>query len=134
MMDATLIALNADTGESCKSFGENGVVGLTHGMAMKKRGFLMPTSPPTVSQHMLVMAASVTDNDSTDEPSGVIRGFDPVTGKLLWNWDAARPDETGTIGTGQTYVNNSPNSWGVSSVDEKLGMVYIPMGNETPDT
>jgi quinoprotein glucose dehydrogenase len=80
------------------------------------------------------MAASVTDNDSTDEPSGVIRGFDPVTGKLMWNWDAARPDETNPIGTGQTYVNNSPNSWGVSSVDEKLGMVYIPMGNETPDT
>ncbi|MDQ2823814.1 MAG: membrane-bound PQQ-dependent dehydrogenase, glucose/quinate/shikimate family [Pseudomonadota bacterium] len=133
-MDATLIALNADTGAACKSFGENGVVGLTHGMAMKKRGFLMPTSPPNVSQHMLVMAASVTDNDSTDEPSGVIRGFDPVTGKLLWNWDAARPDETNPIGEGQTYVNNSPNSWGVSSVDEKLGMVYIPMGNETPDT
>ncbi|WP_332875735.1 membrane-bound PQQ-dependent dehydrogenase, glucose/quinate/shikimate family [Massilia sp. S19_KUP03_FR1] len=133
-MDATLIALNADTGVPCKTFGDNGVVGLTHGMAMKKRGFLMPTSPPTVSRHMLVMAASVTDNDSTDEPSGVIRGFDPVTGKLLWNWDAARPDETAPIGTGQTYVNNSPNSWGVSSVDEKLGMVYIPMGNETPDT
>jgi quinoprotein glucose dehydrogenase len=133
-MDATLIALNADTGAPCKSFGENGVVGLTHGMAMTKRGFLMPTSPPAVSQHMLVMAASVTDNDSTDEPSGVIRGFDPVTGKLMWNWDAARPDETNPIGTGQTYVNNSPNSWGVSSVDEKLGMVYIPMGNETPDT
>ena len=133
-MDATLIALNADTGEPCKSFGDNGVVGLTHGMAMTKRGFLMPTSPPAVSQHMLVMAASVTDNDSTDEPSGVIRGFDPVTGKLVWNWDAARPDETNPIGTGQTYVNNSPNSWGVSSVDEKLGMVYIPMGNETPDT
>jgi quinoprotein glucose dehydrogenase len=133
-MDATLIAINADTGVPCKTFGENGVVGLYHGMAMKKRGFLMPTSPPVVSQHMLVMAASVTDNDSTDEPSGVIRGYDPVTGKLVWNWDAARPDETNPIGTGQTYVNNSPNSWGVSSVDEKLGMVYIPMGNETPDT
>jgi quinoprotein glucose dehydrogenase len=133
-MDATLIALNADTGAPCKSFGDNGVVGLYHGMAMKKRGFLMPTSPPTVSQHMLVMAASVTDNDSIDEPSGVIRGFDPVTGKLVWNWDAANPDETNPIGTGKTYVNNSPNSWGVSSVDEKLGMVYIPMGNQTPDT
>ena len=133
-MDATLIALNADTGAPCKTFGENGVVGLTHGMAMKKRGFLMPTSPPAVSQHMLVMAASVTDNDSNDEPSGVIRGFDPVSGKLVWNWDAARPDDTNPIGTGQTYTNNSPNSWGVSSVDEKLGMVYIPMGNQTPDT
>lgn len=133
-MDATLIAVNADTGAPCKSFGENGVIGLYHGMAMKKRGFLMPTSPPAVSQHMLVMAASVTDNDSTDEPSGVIRGFDPVTGKLMWNWDAGNPADTAPLADGKTYVRNSPNSWGVSSVDEKLGMVYIPMGNETPDT
>ena len=133
-MDATLIAVNADTGEACKSFGENGVIGLYHGMAMKKRGFLMPTSPPALSQKMIVMAASVTDNDSTEEPSGVIRGYDPVTGKLMWNWDASKPDATEPIVAGQTYTNNSPNSWGVSSVDEKLGMVYIPMGNETPDT
>ncbi|WP_219117696.1 membrane-bound PQQ-dependent dehydrogenase, glucose/quinate/shikimate family [Janthinobacterium sp. UMAB-56] len=133
-MDATLIAVNADTGEACKSFGDNGVIGLYHGMGMKKRGFLMPTSPPAVAQNVVVMAASVTDNFSTEEPSGVIRGYDPVTGKLMWNWDASNPDDTAPIADGKTYTNNSPNSWGVSSVDEKLGMVYIPMGNETPDT
>ncbi|MCC7596421.1 membrane-bound PQQ-dependent dehydrogenase, glucose/quinate/shikimate family [Janthinobacterium sp. FW305-129] len=133
-MDATLIAVNADTGEACKSFGENGVIGLYHGMGMKKRGFLMPTSPPAVAQNVVVMAASVTDNFSTEEPSGVIRGYDPVTGKLMWNWDASNPDDTAPIADGKTYTNNSPNSWGVSSVDEKLGMVYVPMGNETPDT
>lgn len=133
-MDATLIAVNADTGEACKSFGENGVIGLYHGMAMKKRGFLMPTSPPAVAQNVVVMAASVTDNFSTEEPSGVIRGYDPVTGKLMWNWDASNPDDTAPIADGKTYTNNSPNSWGVSSIDEKLGMVYVPMGNETPDT
>ena len=133
-MDATLIAVNADTGVACKSFGENGVIGLYHGMGMKKRGFLMPTSPPAVAQNVVVMAASVTDNFSTEEPSGVIRGYDPVTGKLMWNWDASNPDDTAPIAEGKTYTNNSPNSWGVSSVDEKLGMVYIPMGNETPDT
>jgi len=133
-MDGTLIAVNADTGESCKSFGNNGTVDLYQGHPVKKRGMLMPTSPPTVSRNMLVMDASVTDNESTDEPSGVIRGYDPVTGKLVWNWDPARPDETNPLTQGQTYVRNSPNSWSVSSVDEKLGMVYIPMGNETPDT
>src|SRR5471032_1841482 len=111
-MDATLIAVNADTGESCKIFGENGVIGLYHGMGMKKRGFLMPTSPPAVSQKMVVMAASVTDNDSTDEPSGVIRGYDPVTGKLVWNWDASNPDDTEPIADGKTYTNKSPDTWG----------------------
>jgi quinoprotein glucose dehydrogenase len=133
-MDATLIALDADTGELCKSFGNQGVIGLYHGMDAKKRGQLMPTSPAAISQHVLVIAASVTDNDSTDEPSGVIRGYDTITGKLLWAWDAARPDGSAPLPEGSHYVNNSPNSWGVSSVDEKLGMVYVPMGNQTPDT
>ncbi|MGK5080421.1 membrane-bound PQQ-dependent dehydrogenase, glucose/quinate/shikimate family [Janthinobacterium sp. HLX7-2] len=133
-MDGTMIAVNADTGESCKSFGTNGVVNLYKNMAMAKRGFLMPTSPPAVSQHMAVIAASVTDNHSTEEPSGVIRGYDPVTGKLMWNWDPATPEDTAPFPEGKNYTNNSPNSWGVASIDEKLGMVYIPMGNETPDT
>ncbi|WP_230492148.1 MULTISPECIES: membrane-bound PQQ-dependent dehydrogenase, glucose/quinate/shikimate family [unclassified Janthinobacterium] len=133
-MDGTMIAVNADTGESCKSFGHNGVVNLYKNMAMIKRGFLMPTSPPAVSQKMAVIAASVTDNHSTEEPSGVIRGYDPVTGKLMWNWDPATPEDTKPFPEGKNYTNNSPNSWGVASIDEKLGMVYIPMGNETPDT
>ncbi|WP_425252033.1 membrane-bound PQQ-dependent dehydrogenase, glucose/quinate/shikimate family [Janthinobacterium sp. NFX145] len=133
-MDGTMIAVNADTGESCKSFGNNGVVNLYKNMAMIKRGFLMPTSPPAVSQKMAVIAASVTDNHSTEEPSGVIRGYDPVTGKLIWNWDPATPEDTAPFPEGKNYTNNSPNSWGVASIDEKLGMVYIPMGNETPDT
>ncbi len=133
-MDGTMIAVNADTGESCKSFGTNGVVNLYKNMAMIKRGFLMPTSPPAVAQNVAVIAASVTDNHSTEEPSGVIRGYDPVTGKLLWNWDPATPEDTAPFPEGKNYTNNSPNSWGVASIDEKLGMVYIPMGNETPDT
>ncbi len=133
-MDGTMIAVNADTGESCKSFGNNGVVNLYKNMAMIKRGFLMPTSPPAVAQNVAVIAASVTDNHSTEEPSGVIRGYDPVTGKLLWNWDPATPEDTAPFPEGKNYTNNSPNSWGVASIDEKLGMVYIPMGNETPDT
>ena len=133
-MDGTMIAVNADTGESCRSFGNNGVVNLYKNMAMAKRGFLMPTSPPAVSQKMAVIAASVTDNHSTEEPSGVIRGYDPVTGKLMWNWDPATPEDTEPFPEGKNYTNNSPNSWGVASIDEKLSMVYIPMGNETPDT
>ena len=57
-----------------------------------------------------------------------------MTGKLLWAWDPARPDQSAPLKDGEHYVNNSPNSWGVSSVDEKLGLAYIPMGNQTPDT
>jgi quinoprotein glucose dehydrogenase len=131
--DATIVAINADTGQPCDSFGDHGVIGLNENQPMKQRGFLNPTSPPVATRHVLIVSASVIDNDSTREPSGVIRGYDIDTGKLLWNWDASNPASTSPLGPGQTYVHNSPNSWGVSSVDEKLGLVYIPMGNQTPD-
>ena len=96
-------------------------------------GFLNPTSPPAIGRRSVIMAASVTDNDSTDEPSGVIRGFDVDTGRLLWNWDSGQPDRTEPFGPDDVYTRNSPNSWSVSSIDQKLGMVYVPMGNQTPD-
>lgn len=131
--DATIVALNADNGQPCTDFGEHGVIGLYQGMAMTQRGFLNPTSPPTVTRNVLIVSASVTDNESTNEPSGVIRGYDVTTGKLLWNWDAANPASTEPLPAGEHYKHNSPNAWSVSSVDEKLGLVYIPMGNQTPD-
>ena len=41
-----------------------------------------------------MIAGSVTDNFSTRETSGVIRGFDVNTGKLLWAFDPGAKDLT----------------------------------------
>ncbi|WP_266167995.1 membrane-bound PQQ-dependent dehydrogenase, glucose/quinate/shikimate family [Dyella subtropica] len=131
--DATLVAINADNGQPCTDFGDHGVIGLYQGMSTAQRGFLHSTSPPVVTRNVLIVSASVTDNDSNGEPPGVIRGYDITTGQLLWNWDAANPDETAPQPSGQTYKLNSPHASSVSSVDEKLGLVYIPMGNQAPD-
>jgi quinoprotein glucose dehydrogenase len=63
----------------------------------------------------------------------VIRAFDIETGALVWNWDSGNPEATAPLAEGQSYTPNSPNSWSISSVDEALGMVYVPMGNQPPD-
>ncbi|MEK1929293.1 MAG: PQQ-binding-like beta-propeller repeat protein, partial [Pararhizobium sp.] len=76
---------------------------------------------------------AVNDNYSTQEQSGVIRAFDVNTGALVWNWDSGNPDVTTPLPGGQTYTTNSPNSWSVASVDDTLGLVYVPMGNQVPD-
>ncbi|MGN2243170.1 glucose/quinate/shikimate family membrane-bound PQQ-dependent dehydrogenase [Frateuria sp. GZRR33] len=131
--DATIVAINADNGQPCRDFGDNGVIHLYNDQPVKKPGFLNPTSPPTVTRHVLIASASVTDNASTDEPSGVVRGFDVDTGRLLWNFDPSEPRQHQPLPPGQTYIRNSPNAWSVFSVDEKLGLVYLPMGNQTPD-
>lgn len=40
---------------------------------------------------------------------------------------------TAPIGPGATYTANSPNMWSTASADEALGLVYVPLGNQTPD-
>ncbi len=131
--DATIVAINADTGAPCTFFGAQGVIDLRVGQGKVALGVLNPTSPPLVTARVLVAAASVTDNDSTNEPSGVVRGYDIDSGQLLWNWDSGNPDETTPLPANRTYVRNSPNMWSVASADEALGLVYLPMGNQTPD-
>jgi quinoprotein glucose dehydrogenase len=131
--DATIVAVNADDGSLCTSFGDHGIVDLKRNEGKVVAGFLNPTSPPLVTRRVVIAAAAVTDNDSTDEPSGVVRGYDVDTGKLLWNFDSGNPDATAPIPEGGTYVRNSPNMWSVASADESLGLVYLPMGNQTPD-
>lgn len=75
----------------------------------------------------------VLDGQYWGEPSGVIRAFDAVTGKLAWAWDMGRPDRRGLPPAGETYTPATPNSWGPISSDEQLGLVYLPTGNATPD-
>lgn len=131
--DTRLIALNADTGKACDDFGDKGSIDLGANIGTFAPGGYYSTSPPAVTQNLVVIGGHVTDNVSTDEPSGVIRAFDVHTGRLVWNWDSGNPDDTTPIAPGKNYTRNSPNMWSMFAVDEKLGMLYLPMGNQTPD-
>ena len=131
--DARLIAINADTGKVCEGFGNQGVVDLTQGIGPFTAGGYYSTSPAAITRELVIIGGHVTDNESTNEPSGVIRAYDVHDGRLVWNWDSDNPDETAPLAPGKTYSRNSANMWSLASVDEKLGMVYLPLGNQTPD-
>ncbi|MBX4977393.1 glucose/quinate/shikimate family membrane-bound PQQ-dependent dehydrogenase [Rhizobium lentis] len=131
--DARLIALDAADGKVCTGFANQGVLHLEAGMRFNPAGYYYSTSPPVAVAGKIIVGGAVNDNYSTEEQSGVIRAFDINTGALVWNWDSGNPDVTTPIAEGQTYTTNSPNSWSVFSVDEALGMVYIPLGNQVPD-
>lgn len=131
--DARLIALDAANGQVCTAFADQGVLHLETGMEYNPAGYYYSTSPPVAVAGKLIIGGAVNDNYSTKEQSGVIRAFDINSGALIWNWDSGNPDETTPLPAGKTYTTNSPNSWSVFSVDEQLGMVYIPLGNQVPD-
>lgn len=131
--DARLIALDARTGSVCPGFADQGALHLEIGMEHKPAGYYYSTSPPVIAGRKIIIGGAVNDNYSTQEQSGVIRAFDVDTGALIWNWDSGNPTETAPLPPGRTYTTNSPNSWSVFSVDETLGLVYIPLGNQVPD-
>lgn len=130
-IDARLLAINAETGEPCTDFGDKGAVSLKAGLGDVKPGLYYDTSPPTLAGGLLIVGALVKDGQSTDEPSGVIRAFSALTGKRVWAWDAGRL--YGPSGPEPTYTRGTPNAWSFFSVDERLGLVYIPTGNAGPD-
>jgi quinoprotein glucose dehydrogenase len=131
--DARMIALDTETGQLCPDFGNGGMVNLMEGIGDVAPGFYAPTSPPTLVRDVLVVGSQVSDNQERSAPSGVIRGFNAVTGQLDWAWDMGRPGENGLPPEGEIYTEGTPNVWTIASGDDELGLVYLPMGNSAVD-
>lgn len=132
-LDARLIAVDVATGQLCREFGQNGVVDLERGLGSTAPGWYAPTSPPTIVRNIAVVHSQVRDGQRRDAPSGVVRGYDAITGELAWAWDMARPERQGLPPDGETYTRGTPNVWTIASGDEELGYVYLPLGVPSVD-
>lgn len=132
-IDGRLIALRATDGKVCPTFGNNGTVDTTIGIGHITKGFMMHTSGPLVANDKVVLGAWIADGMKTGEPSGVIRAWNAKTGELEWAWDLGRPDIDKLPPPGETYTRGTPNAWPPLTADAELGLVYLPLGNATPD-
>lgn len=132
--DAKLVALDADTGKLCADFGNNGIIDLRSNMGQVRPHALMQTAAPLVAGNLVIVGGSVMDNGfNAGNPSGVIRAYDVISGRLIWNFDPANPEETQPVAAGKNYPQDTPVAWGTLSADLKNGLVYVPFGNASPD-
>ncbi|MHC9237565.1 pyrroloquinoline quinone-dependent dehydrogenase [Pseudooceanicola sp. 502str34] len=133
-LDAKLVAVDVETGAPCEDFGENGTVDMWQDIGERVPGWYAVTAPPAIVRGVVVTGAQVKDGQAEDAPSGVIRGYDAVTGELAWAWDLAAPDENRNgPPEGEVYTRGTPNMWTTAVADEELGLVYLPMGNSSVD-
>ncbi|WP_242128912.1 membrane-bound PQQ-dependent dehydrogenase, glucose/quinate/shikimate family [Sphingobium sp. Sx8-8] len=132
-LDARLFALDAHTGRRCARFGTNGEIDTKAGMGETPPGYVSINSPPTIVRGVVVTGHQVLDGQDRWAPSGVIRGFDAVSGRLRWAWDMMHPGWHGYPPEGQIWARGTPNMWTIASGDEALGLVYLPMGNAAAD-
>lgn len=132
-LDARLIAVDARTGRRCAAFGQGGQVNTAEGMGPTVPGMISITSAPTIVRGVVVTGHQILDGQRRNAPSGVIKGFDAVTGQLRWAWDMMRPDINTTPPEGQIYTLGTPNMWTTASGDERMGLVYLPLGSTAAD-
>ncbi len=131
-----LYSLDAATGKPDPAFGEGGSIDLRQGVADKfpDRGYGV-TSPPVIFRNLVITGAWVSDGDPQG-PSGDVRAFDVATGKLAWTFHTVpRPGEFGhDTWQGDAWKDRGgTNVWSVMSLDEKRGIVYLPLTSPSPD-
>jgi quinoprotein glucose dehydrogenase len=132
-LDARLIAVDAHSGAPCAGFGQRGQVDIKLGMGDVPPGMVSITAPPVIVRGVVVTGHQVLDGQDNAAPSGVIQGYDAVTGAALWAWDLGRPGQLAPAGPDVTYTRGTPNMWTAATGDEALGLVYLPMGNSAVD-
>jgi quinoprotein glucose dehydrogenase len=133
-----LFSLDAQTGKPVASFGNGGVVSLTDGYPRPisdVRHVNHAASPPVVYRDIVVVGSSIPDRyQMSNEPPGIVQGFDARTGKRLWVWNAIpqSPTDFGaeTWEEGSWRFTGHGNVWGPMTVDATRGLVYF--GTSTP--
>ncbi|WP_084419751.1 outer membrane protein assembly factor BamB family protein [Henriciella litoralis] len=131
--DARLIALNAETGERCSDFGEDGEVDLRQGLGPHPIFAYFHSSVPLVAGDNVVVGGWVVDNQELGNPSGALRAFNAVDGSFVWGWDVGRPGDTSFPAEGETFTLGTPNVWSIMSYDPELDLLFAPTGNASPD-
>ena len=137
-----LIALDARTGLPVASFGKSGVVDLKldddQQMDLITGEIGLHSTPMVAKDVVIVGAAHKTGANpkSRRNEKGYVRGFDVRTGKRLWIFHTIpQPGEFGNDTWERdswAYTGNT-GVWGQISVDEELGLAYLPVELPTGD-
>jgi quinoprotein glucose dehydrogenase len=135
--DGRLIALDARSGKPAAGFGTNGVVDLKTPAVMAEGGGAKSserypsyglTSPP-IAYRNVIITGSATPEFPPRGVSGAVRGWDVITGELLWTFHSVPlPGQLGSA----TWQGDSArersgvNVWGFMTVDAERGIAYLP--------
>ncbi|PYR61829.1 MAG: pyrroloquinoline quinone-dependent dehydrogenase [Acidobacteria bacterium] len=135
-INSFLQAIDAQTGKSILTFGQNGVVDLRIGLprAQSYAGRIQSNSPGKIYKNLLILGSA--PGEAFVNPPGDIRAYDVITGEKKWQFHTVPlPGEFGYNSWPEEafkYVGGA-NNWGSMSIDEQRGIVYIPTGSANYD-
>ncbi len=135
-MENTLQEIDARTGRSILSFGDRGIVDLRQNLLRDPATIYRADSrtPGHIFENLVILG-SFTGEGYLSAP-GHIRAYNVVTGEFVWRFNTIpQPGEYGYDTwppEAYRYVGGV-NVWGEMSVDEKRGIVFLPLGSPTYD-
>jgi quinoprotein glucose dehydrogenase len=137
-----LVALDARTGRRITDFGVDGMVDLKKEMDQEMdliKGEVGLHSAPVVVKNTIIIGAAHMEGGapkSKTNQKGFVRGYDVRTGKRQWIFRTIpAPGEFGNETWEKDSWSYSGNTgvWAQMSVDEELGLVYMPVELPTGD-
>ena len=96
-------------------------------------------STPTIVKDTIIVGSSMKEGmtiTTHNNTKGLVRAFDARTGKVQWTFNTIpRPGEFGndTWLNGSWAVNGNTGVWTQITVDEELGLVYLPVESPSSD-
>ncbi|MBT5186087.1 MAG: PQQ-binding-like beta-propeller repeat protein [Kordiimonadaceae bacterium] len=143
-----LVSLNAHTGIPIESFGTDGTgildlkVGVVQGKEVQidlVTGEIGLHATPTVAGDLVIVGSAMKEGmtiDNYNNTKGLVRAFDARTGEKVWQFDPIpRPGQFGN----DTWLDNSwerngnTGVWTQITVDEKNGLVFLPVESPSSD-
>ena len=139
-----LIALDAKTGAAISSFGKGGAVDLKLDddqtiLPDITTGEIGIQSAPVVAGNTIIIGAAFREGmtpKTMRNNKGYVRGFDVRTGKRQWIFHTIpKQGEFGydTWESGSAEYTGNTGVWTQVSIDEELGLVYLPVETPTGD-
>jgi quinoprotein glucose dehydrogenase len=141
-----LVELNAKTGALVNAFATNGILDLKIGAVKGKgeqidleTGEIGVHSTPAIAKDVVIIGSAMREGATVsthNNTKGLVRAFDVRTGKLLWTFHTIpRPGEFGNDTWEQESwaTNGNAGVWTQISIDEDLGLVYLPIETPTSD-
>jgi glucose dehydrogenase len=141
-----LVELNAKTGAMIDSFGTHGIldlkVGVVKGVNQQidlETGEIGVHSTAAVARDMVIVGSAFREGatvETHNNTKGLARAFDVRTGKKIWQFNTI-PSQ-GEFGNdtwqeGSSEYNGNVGIWNQITVDEELGLVYLPVETPTSD-
>ena len=139
-----LVALDARTGVRVASFGKDGLVDLKleddqQFMPDITTGEIGIHSAPVIAKDVVVVGAAFREGmtpKSYKNNKGFVRGYDARTGKRLWIFHTipmkGEPGYETWLNGSAEYTGNT-GVWTQITVDEDLGLAYLPVESPTGD-